>query len=96
MKTKSPQLIQRPFAISEQGLKAIHNIYPRAQELMRGGVSLPNRQSMLCSRRHCAYWRLCEQRWGGEFPKHEARTESQVSGLDSNTTMLGLRIHSLD
>jgi len=69
VKTKSPQLIQQPFAISEQELKAIHNIYPTAQELMRTGVSLPNRQSMLCSRRHCAYWRHCEQRWGGEVPE---------------------------
>jgi hypothetical protein len=69
VKTKSPQLIQQPFVISEQELKAIYNIYPKAQELMRTGVYLPNRQSMLCSRRHCAYWRYCEQKWGGEVPE---------------------------
>jgi len=69
VKTKSPQLIQRPFSIAEQELRAIHTIYPKAQELMRGGVYLPNRQSMLCSRRHCAYWRHCEQKWGGEVPE---------------------------
>ena len=69
VKTKTPQLIQQTFSISEQELRAIHTIYPEAQNLMRGGVSLPNRQSMLCSRRHCAFWRHCEQKWGGEVPE---------------------------
>ena len=69
VKTKTPQLIQQSFSISEQELQAIHTIYPEAQALMRGGVHLPNRQSMLCSRRHCAFWRHCEQKWGGEVPE---------------------------
>ena len=69
VKTKSPQLIQQPFVVTEQELRAIHTIYPEAQALMRGSVHLPNRQSMLCSRRHCAYWRRCEQKWGGEVPE---------------------------
>jgi CRISPR/Cas system-associated exonuclease Cas4 (RecB family) len=69
VKTKFPQLIQQSFSISEQELRAIHTIYPEAQSLMRGAIYLPNRQSMLCSRRHCAFWRHCEQRWGGEVPE---------------------------
>ena len=69
VKTKSPQLIQQAFSISGQELRAIQTIYPEAQNLMRGIVHLPNRQSMLCSRRHCAYWRHCEQKWGGEVPE---------------------------
>ena len=69
VKTKSPQLVQQSFCVSEQELRAIHTIYPRAQELIRSGVPVPNRQSMLCSRRHCAYWRHCEQAWGGEVPE---------------------------
>jgi CRISPR/Cas system-associated exonuclease Cas4 (RecB family) len=69
VKTKAPQLIQQTFSISEQELRAIHTIYPQAQDLMRGAIYLPNRQSMLCSRRHCAFWRHCEQRWGGEVPE---------------------------
>jgi hypothetical protein len=36
---------------------------------MHGSVHLPNRHSMLCSRRHCAFWRHCEQKWGGEVPE---------------------------
>jgi len=69
VKTKSPQLIQQTFSISEQELRAIEIFYPKAQELMRGQVHLPNRHSILCSRRHCAFWRHCEQKWGGEVPE---------------------------
>ena len=69
VKTKSPQLIQQSFSITEQELRATDTLYPLAQELMRGGVYVPNRQSMMCSRRNCAYWRHCEQKWGGEVPE---------------------------
>lgn len=69
VKTKSPQLLQQAFSISDQELRAIQSIYPEAQNLMRGDVHLPNRHSMLCSRRHCAFWRHCEQKWGGEVPE---------------------------
>jgi CRISPR/Cas system-associated exonuclease Cas4 (RecB family) len=69
VKTKSPQLIQQPFSITEQELRATETLYPLAQELMRGGVFVPNRKSMMCSRRNCAYWRHCEQKWGGEVPE---------------------------
>lgn len=69
VKTKSTQLIQQTFPISQQELRAIQTLYPEAQKLMRGNVHLPNRHSMLCSRRHCAFWRHCEQQWGGEVPE---------------------------
>lgn len=48
VKTKSPQLIRQAFLISDQELRAIQTIYPEAQNLMRGVVHLPNRNSMLC------------------------------------------------
>ena len=69
VKTKSPQLIQQSFSITEQELRVTDTLYPLAQELMRGGVYVPNRQSMMCSRRNCAYWRHCEEKWGGEVPE---------------------------
>jgi hypothetical protein len=69
VKTKSPQLLQQAFSVSDQELRAIESIYPAAQNLMRGYVHLPNRHSMLCSRRHCAFWRHCEQKWGGQVPE---------------------------
>jgi hypothetical protein len=69
VKTRSPQLIQQTFLIDDQELKAVRTLYPEAQELMRSSVQLPNRHSMLCSRRQCAFWRHCEQTWGGEVPE---------------------------
>jgi hypothetical protein len=69
VKTKSPQLIQQSFSITERELRATDTLYPLAQELMRSGVYVPNRQSMMCSRRNCAYWRHCEEKWGGEVPE---------------------------
>jgi CRISPR/Cas system-associated exonuclease Cas4 (RecB family) len=69
VKTKSPQLIQQSFSITEQEVRATETLYPLAQKLMRGGLYVPNRQSMMCSRRNCAYWRHCEQEWGGEVPE---------------------------
>ena len=30
---------------------------------------MPNRLSMMCSRRNCSYWRHCEREWGGEVPE---------------------------
>ncbi len=69
VKTKSPQLVQQSFSITEQELRATDTLYPLAQELMHGGVYVPNRQSIMCSRRNCAYWRHCEQKWGGEVPE---------------------------
>ena len=69
VKTKSPQLIQQTFSIDDQELKAVRTLYPEAQELMRSSVHLPNRHSMLCSRQQCAFWRHCEQTWGGVVPE---------------------------
>jgi hypothetical protein len=40
-----------------------------AQRSMRSELYMPNRLSLTCSRRHCAYWRNCEREWGGEVPE---------------------------
>jgi len=69
VKTKSPQLIQQSFSITEQELRATEALYPLAQRLMRAGIYVPNRQSMMCSRRNCAFWRHCEEKWGGKVPE---------------------------
>jgi hypothetical protein len=69
VKTKSPQLIQQAFSITDPEVQATNTLYPLAQKLMRSGVYVPNRKSMMCSRRNCAYWRHCEQEWGGEVPE---------------------------
>ena len=96
VKTKSPQLIQQPFAISEQELKAIHTIYPQAQGscarecIFRIGNRCSAADVIVLS------GGTANRNGAARFLKREARAESQVSGLDSNPAVPGLWIHSLD
>jgi len=80
VKTKSPQLVQQSSSITEQELRATDMPYPLAQKLMRGGVYVPNRQSMKCSRRTCAYRRHLRTEVGGKSRRHETCARSRISG----------------
>ena len=68
VKTKSPQVSQS-FHITEEEMKVAHTLYPAAQLAMHQQRFMPNRLSMMCSRRNCSYWRHCEREWGGEVPE---------------------------
>jgi hypothetical protein len=46
-------------------MRATTILYPLARKAMRGGLHVPNRQSLYCSRRHCPFWRACESDFGG-------------------------------
>ena len=54
VKTKTVQLIQQTYTVSEADLKATRILYPLVQEGIRNELYFPNRQSTLCSRRNCA------------------------------------------
>jgi hypothetical protein len=69
VKTKTPKIILRSFDVTPEDLRATQMIYARASQAMQSDVYMPNRLSMFCSRRHCAYWRACECEWGGEVPE---------------------------
>ncbi len=69
VKTKTPQVISQDFQITTEELRALHILYPAAQDAMRKQHYMPNRLSMMCSRRNCSYWRNCEREWGGEVPE---------------------------
>ena len=69
VKTKTPQLISQSFQMTEEELRVPQTLYPAAQEAMRKQRYMPNRLSMMCSRRNCCYWRNCEREWGGEVPE---------------------------
>ena len=69
VKTKTPALATHSFTVSDQDLLAIHKLYPLARQAMRSGNYMPNRLSLNCSRRNCAYWRRCEHEIGGEVPE---------------------------
>jgi CRISPR/Cas system-associated exonuclease Cas4 (RecB family) len=69
VKTKIPQIISQSFELTEGDLTATQSLYPLIQGAMRVSSYVPNRLAMSCSRRSCAYWRNCEQQWGGEVPE---------------------------
>jgi RecB family exonuclease len=68
VKTKTPQLIRTDHRITGEDKRALELQYPLAQEAMNAGLYMPNRASMLCSRRNCAFWRACEDEFGGQVP----------------------------
>jgi hypothetical protein len=57
-----------PRGPSEE-MKVALTLYPAAHEAMHHQRFMPNRLSMMCSRRNCSYWRRCERDWGGEVPE---------------------------
>ena len=65
VKTKTVQLIPQSYTVSNQDVRATEVLYPLVQGGIRKGLYLPNRQSMMCSRRNCAFWRACEREFGG-------------------------------
>lgn len=65
VKTKTPQLVQISRELTDQDIRAVETIYPLAQDAMRSGYYMPNRSSLLCSRKNCAHWRICEKEYGG-------------------------------
>jgi CRISPR/Cas system-associated exonuclease Cas4 (RecB family) len=69
VKTKTPQLIAQSFRVTPEELKVPERLYPAAQGAMQKQHYMPNRLSMMCSRRNCSYWRHCEREWGGEVPE---------------------------
>jgi hypothetical protein len=66
VKNKTPKRVEQSFEITEADILATDTIYPLAQQAMQSGFYMPKRLSMLCSRRHCPYWRRCEKEIGGE------------------------------
>jgi hypothetical protein len=69
VKTKTPKVVLQSFEVTPEDLRATQTLYLRAGQAMRSEHYMPNRLSMFCSRRHCAYWRICECEWGGEVPE---------------------------
>ncbi len=68
IKTKTPKYVQLTRTIEAADVAAIETQYPLAQEAMRSGLYMPNRNSNLCSRRNCSYWAACESEFGGKVP----------------------------
>jgi CRISPR/Cas system-associated exonuclease Cas4 (RecB family) len=65
VKTQSVQIVQQAYTVEESDIRATQVLYPMAQKAMGSGMYCPNRQSMLCSQKHCSFWKHCEEEFGG-------------------------------
>jgi len=65
-KAATPRVISQTFEVSVADREFIGRIYPTTAEGMDSGVIVPNRTSLLCSRKNCAFWRRCTADYGGE------------------------------
>ena len=65
VKTKTVQLVRQAFTVGDEDLHATRVLYPLIRTAIRSGLYLPNRQSLMCSRRNCAFWRPCQREFGG-------------------------------
>lgn len=62
---KAPGLVQIEREVTLPDYHYLRSTYPLVQEQMRTGLYSPNRNSYLCNKGKCAYWRLCEAEYGG-------------------------------
>ena len=65
VKTQTVQIVQQAYTVEEPDIRATQFLYPMAQKAMGSGMYCPNRQSMLCSQKHCSFWKHCEEEFGG-------------------------------
>ena len=65
VKSKTVQVVEQTFTITPADERSTQVLYPLAQEGMRSGLYMPNRGSLLCSRKYCPYWERCEADFGG-------------------------------
>ena len=67
VKTQAVQIVQQAYTVEEPDIRATQVLYPMAQKAMGTGMYCPNRQSMMCSQKHCSFWKHCEEEFGGRI-----------------------------
>jgi hypothetical protein len=65
VKTKTIGLVQLTATIDASDVASTQAMYPLVQQSIRAGHFVPNRAHFVCSKKHCGFWRACEQRYGG-------------------------------
>jgi hypothetical protein len=66
VKTKTVQLVHQTTEISPEDVQFAESIYPVVQDALRDALFYPRRNSRLCSRKYCPFWRACEKEFGGK------------------------------
>lgn len=69
VKLKAPKVQRIPVVITPDDHALARNIAKIArskiQTMEQTGDFLPNRAHVMCTRRHCGYWQMCEKEYGG-------------------------------
>jgi hypothetical protein len=65
VKTTTPQIVQHTYTVGAPDVRATKVLFPMVREAMGSGMYCPNRQSLLCSQKHCGFWKRCEDEFGG-------------------------------
>jgi CRISPR/Cas system-associated exonuclease Cas4 (RecB family) len=65
-KTRTPAYVRLQTGLQEADYRYAEAIYPAVSQAMDDGLYLPNRNSNLCTRKHCAHWQACEAEYGGQ------------------------------
>jgi CRISPR/Cas system-associated exonuclease Cas4 (RecB family) len=65
-KTRTPAYVRLQTGLSDPDYRYAEAIYPLVSQAMNEGLYLPNRNSNLCTRQHCAHWQACEAEFGGQ------------------------------
>lgn len=72
VRTKQPKLqvlsCHTDQAEMEGALRRLQVANDQIRHAYVTGAWLPNRSSVLCSRRWCPHWQVCQREWGGEVP----------------------------
>ena len=63
------KIVPQSFTVTDADRLSLEKLYPLAQANMRDGYANPNRNSFLCSKKYCSYWKFCEQENGGTVPE---------------------------
>lgn len=63
--TKQPKVVSIEYQVPDADIQLTERIYPAVQQAMRAGFHVPNRGSLYCSRKHCAYVDECCAEFGG-------------------------------
>ena len=87
VKTQTVQIVQQAYTVEEPDIRATQVLYPMAQKAMGSGMYCPNRQSMLCSQKHCSF---CEALRSGVRRPGPAVLSFVTDAVKRNSARLGM------
>jgi CRISPR/Cas system-associated exonuclease Cas4 (RecB family) len=63
--TKTPQIISYPVTVTDSDIRYLLSLIGAVKNGIEKGIAIPNRSSMMCSRKYCSYCYECENVYGG-------------------------------